>query len=65
MEEYLIIELTLCSISIVLLVKIMILYLCYPALFLKHPNQIHFYALIFWILSECLTLVRDILTHKY
>lgn len=44
-----------CFLSALLLLKPLISYIWHPKLLLKHPNQLHFCALLFWDISLWLT----------
>ena len=65
MEKYASLELTLSIISSVLILKLLVMYMCFPGLFLRHPNQLYFCSLIFWVLNLILRITTDISLLRY
>ena len=65
MKKVLEVELTLYPITILGLLIIIGLYLRYPVLFFRHPNQLYFYSLIFQLLFQSLCTLSDIIILQY
>ena len=65
MAQYAQIELILSSVSAALLLKIVALYISFPRLFLRHPNQLYFYSIILLIIGLFFTISMDVMILKY
>ena len=58
-------ELICYSISMFSLLLIIIIFLSFPAIFLKHPNQVYLYFVFFQMLHQCTSILLEILSLEY